>query len=126
MAGQDRYDYDPNGNMVVRHKGLSDQQTLAWDAENRLTGVFAPRPPSNGGGAAGPPPAGAHRVYLPMVSHAKPIEAYSYDADGRRVMRVTDTETTLCISGQYEVTLRAGVPMTHFRVGTAELLGASR
>ncbi len=41
VAGQDRYDYDANGNMVVRHKGLSDQQTLAWDAENRLTGVFA-------------------------------------------------------------------------------------
>ncbi len=119
MAGQDRYDYDPNGNMVVRHKGLSDQQTLAWDAENRLTGVFAPRPPAGGGGPSAPPE-GAHRVFLPMVRWDKPIEAYSYDADGRRVMRVTDTETTLYISGQCEVTLRAGVPMTvtrHYSFG---------
>ncbi len=82
MAGQDRYDYDLNGNMVVRHKGLSDQQTLAWDAENRLTGVFAP-PPAGGGGPSAPPE-GAHRAFLPMVRWDKPIEAYSYDADGHR------------------------------------------
>lgn len=120
VVGQDRYDYDPNGNMVVRHKGLSDQQTLAWDAENRLTGVFAPRPPSSGGGGPAAPPAGTHRVYLPMVSHEKPIEAYSYDADGRRVMRARDAETTVYVNPAYEVTLRAGGPTTvtkHYTFG---------
>ena len=35
----DRFDYDANGNMVARNKGLSSQQTLVWDAENRLSQV---------------------------------------------------------------------------------------
>ena len=39
IAGADRFDYDANGNMVKRNKGLSDQQTLVWDAENRLSQV---------------------------------------------------------------------------------------
>ena len=32
-------DYDANGNMVKRNKGLTSQQTLVWDAENRLSQV---------------------------------------------------------------------------------------
>ena len=32
----DRFDYDANGNMTVRNKGLAGQQTLVWDAQNRL------------------------------------------------------------------------------------------
>ena len=39
IAGADRFDYDANGNMVVRNKGLTSQQTLVWDDENRLSQV---------------------------------------------------------------------------------------
>ena len=35
----DRFDYDANGNMVTRNKGLDSQQTLVWNAENRLSEV---------------------------------------------------------------------------------------
>ena len=41
MAGADRYDYDGNGNVTVRHKGLSTQQTLTWSHENRLASLTA-------------------------------------------------------------------------------------
>ena len=39
IGNADRFDYDANGNMTVRDKGLSDQQTLVWNAENRLSEV---------------------------------------------------------------------------------------
>ena len=39
IGNADRFDYDANGNMTVRNKGLADQQTLVWDAENRLSQV---------------------------------------------------------------------------------------
>ena len=32
IGNADRFDYDANGNMTVRNKGLADQQTLVWDA----------------------------------------------------------------------------------------------
>ena len=32
----DRFDYDANGNMTVRNKGLASQQTLVWYAQNWL------------------------------------------------------------------------------------------
>ena len=37
IGGDDRFDYDANGNMTVRNKGLAGQQTLVWDAQNRLS-----------------------------------------------------------------------------------------
>ena len=40
IGGNDRFDYDANGNMTARNKGLaSGQQTLVWDAQNRLSEV---------------------------------------------------------------------------------------
>ncbi len=39
IRGADRFDYDANGNMTVRNKGLSSRQTLVWDAQNRLSQV---------------------------------------------------------------------------------------
>ena len=39
IGGNDRFDYDANGNMTVRNKGLAGQQTLVWDAQNRLSQV---------------------------------------------------------------------------------------
>ncbi|RIK46104.1 MAG: hypothetical protein DCC57_15840, partial [Chloroflexi bacterium] len=41
VGGADRYDYDANGNMTIRNKGLSSQQTLTWDHENRLASLTA-------------------------------------------------------------------------------------
>ena len=37
IGNADRFDYDANGNMTTRNKGLADQQTLVWNAENRLS-----------------------------------------------------------------------------------------
>ena len=37
IGSADRFDYDANGNMTVRNKGLASQQTLVWDAQNRLS-----------------------------------------------------------------------------------------
>ena len=36
IGGNDRFDYDANGNMTARNKGLASQQTLVWDAQNWL------------------------------------------------------------------------------------------
>jgi hypothetical protein len=38
-SGADRYDYDANGNVTIRNKGLSTQQGLTWSDENRLVSV---------------------------------------------------------------------------------------
>ena len=45
FGGADKFDYDANGNMTARNKGLTGQQTLVWDAQNRLSQVRD----SNGG-----------------------------------------------------------------------------
>ncbi len=39
VSGIDRYEYDGNGNVTVRNKGLSSRQTLVWNPENRLSSV---------------------------------------------------------------------------------------
>lgn len=40
IGGADRFDYDANGNMTARNKGVAgSEQTLVWDAENRLSEV---------------------------------------------------------------------------------------
>ncbi len=39
IGNADRFDYDANGNMTVRNKGLAAQQVLVWDDENRLSQV---------------------------------------------------------------------------------------
>ena len=41
VAGTDRYDYDANGNVVKRDKGLSTQQTLTYTVESRLSALTA-------------------------------------------------------------------------------------
>ncbi|MBP7963694.1 MAG: RHS repeat-associated core domain-containing protein [Caldilineaceae bacterium] len=65
----DRYDYDANGNMTVRNKGLgTQQQTLVWNDANRLSQV------KNNSGAV--------------------IESYTYDVDGNRIKEVAGTKTT--------------------------------
>ncbi len=77
VNGVDRYDYDANGNMTVRNKGLSSEQTLTWDHENRLETI-------TGGGL--------------------PTESYLYDADGARIKKTSNGVSTYYISPLFEVT----------------------
>ncbi len=72
----DRFDYDANGNMVVRNKGLTSQQTLVWDAENRLSQV--------------------------QDNNGDLVEQYWYSVGGARVKKVSGTTTTYTFFGHYE------------------------
>jgi RHS repeat-associated protein len=75
VGGLDRYDYDANGNVSVRHKGLSTQQTLTWSHENRLASLTA---------------TGINESYL-------------YDDTGIRVKKVSGGATTYYPFPHYEV-----------------------
>jgi RHS repeat-associated protein len=78
ISGADRYDYDANGNVTVRNKGLSTQQSLTWSDENRLVSV-------TGSGAN-----------LPEWS--------LYDPDGQRVKKINNsTIATFYPFPHYEV-----------------------
>ena len=79
----DRFDYDANGNMVKRNKGLSDQQTLVWDAENRLSQV--------------------------RDNNGDLVEQYWYDVDGARVKKTRGSTTTYTFFAQYEEEVTNGV-----------------
>ena len=72
----DRFDYDANGNMVKRNKGLTSQQTLVWDAENRLSQV--------------------------QDNNGDLVEQYWYDVGGARVKKVSGSTTTYTFFGHYE------------------------
>ncbi len=88
----DRFDYDANGNMTVRNKGLSGQQTLEWDAENRLSQV--------------------------QDNNGDLVEQYWYDVDGARVKKVSGT-TTYTFFGHYEeeVTNGTTTAISHYTFG---------
>ncbi len=108
VNGADRYDYDLNGNLALRNKGVANQeQVLAWDAQNRLSAVtYTNRTASGGGGS--PPPVLCNgvpckRVYFPLLVKQEPAERYSYDADGARVRKESKTEITRIIGPHYEV-----------------------
>ena len=77
VNGIDRYDYDANGNMLIRNKGLSSQQSLTWNHENQLAMI-------SGGGL--------------------PTESYLYDADGSRIIKTSNGVSTYYISPLFEVT----------------------
>ena len=83
IAGADRFDYDANGNMVKRNKGLSDQQTLVWDAENRLSQV--------------------------LDSNGDLVERYWYGVEGMRVKKTRGSTTTYTFFAQYEEEVTNGV-----------------
>ena len=69
VNGVDRYDYDANGHMVVRSKGVSGQeQALQWDANNRLAQV---------------------------VSSSGVTETYLYDESGQRVRKQAAYSSTV-------------------------------
>ena len=92
IGGTDRFDYDANGNMTARNKGLG-QQTLVWDAQNRLSEVR-----DNNGGM---------------------LEQYWYDAGGGRVKKVSGTTTTYTFFGHYEEEVSSGVTtaISHYNFG---------
>ena len=72
----DRFDYDANGNMTKRNKGLASQQTLVWDAENRLSQV--------------------------QDNNGDLVEQYWYGVAGARVKKTSGTTTTYTFFGHYE------------------------
>ena len=72
----DRFDYDANGNMTKRNKGLTSQQTLMWDAENRLSQV--------------------------QDNNGDLLEQYWYEVGGARVKKVSGSTTTYTFFGYYE------------------------
>ena len=83
IGGNDCFDYDANGNMTVRNKGLASQQTLVWDAQNRLSQV--------------------------QDNNGSLLEQYWYDVDGGRVKKVSGTTTTYTFFGHYEEEATGGV-----------------
>ncbi len=83
IGGADRFDYDANGNMTVRNKGLAGQQTLVWDAQNRLSQV--------------------------QDNNGDLLEQYWYGVNGARVKKVSGTTTTYIFFGHYEEEETGGV-----------------
>ncbi|MGW0810913.1 RHS repeat-associated core domain-containing protein [Nonomuraea sp. NPDC002799] len=76
------YGYDPAGRTITRTLG-GDQQVLTWDTEGNLTKV------------------------APAAGHTGATTSYLYDADGTRLIKRTDTATTLYLGGT-EITLLKG------------------
>ncbi len=93
IGGADRFDYDANGNMTVRNKGLTGQQTLVWDAQNRLSEV--------------------------RDNNGDMLEQYRYDVDGSRVKKVNGSTTTYTFFGHYEEEVTNGVTtaISHYTFG---------
>ena len=83
IGGNDRFDYDANGNMTVRNKGLTGQQTLVWDAQNRLSQV--------------------------QDNNGSLLEQYWYDVDGARVKKVSG-RTSVTTAGSVVEGSRAYYP----------------
>ena len=92
--GSDRFDYDANGNMTVRNKGVvGSEQTLVWDAENRLAEV--------------------------QDANGTTQERYGYDAGGARVRKTSGTTTTYTFFAHYEEEVTNGVTtaISHYTFG---------
>ena len=68
--------YNANDNMVKRNKGLSDEQTLVWDDENRLSQV--------------------------QDDQGNLLERYWYGAAGMRVKKTSGSTTTYTFFGHCE------------------------
>ena len=82
IGNADHFDYDANGNMVKRNKGLTDAQTLVWDAENRLSEV--------------------------QDSNGDMVVQYWYDVDGARINKTSGSTTTYTFFGHYEEEVSGG------------------
>ena len=94
IGGNDRFDYDANGNMTVRNKGVAgSEQTLVWDAENRLAEV--------------------------QDANGTMQEQYGYDAGGGRVKKTSGTTTTYTFFAHYEEEVSSGTTtaISHYSFG---------
>ena len=94
IGGADRFDYDANGNMTARNKGVAgSEQALVWDAENRLSEVR-----DNNGGL---------------------VERYVYDVAGMRVKKESGSTTTYTFFAHYEEEVTSGVTtaVSHYAFG---------
>mgnify|MGYP007122350939 CR=1 FL=1 len=85
VGGVDREDYDLNGGMTVRGKGLSSQQTLRWDSHARLA----------------------------QVTGVGVSESYLYDVGGQRIRKTTGAVSTFYPFADYEQT-GGGVVTKHY------------
>ena len=83
--GTTTYDYDANGNMTRR-----GDQTLEWDAMNRLSRVLE-------GGV--------------------PIATFTYDGNGQRIKREEGGETIVYVGKYYEKNLTTGVETFNYYLG---------
>ena len=97
IGNADRFDYDANGNMTTRNKGLADQQTLVWNAENHLSEV--------------------------QDSAGDMIERYWYDIGGSRVKKVSGSTTTYTLFGHYEEEVSGGstTEIRHYSFGSLRI-----
>ena len=97
IGNADRFDYDANGNMTKRSKGLSDQQTLVWNAENRLSEV--------------------------QDNNGDMVESYWYDIGGARVKKTSGATTTYTFFGHYEEEVTNGVTtaISHYSFGSLRI-----
>ena len=93
IGGQDRFDYDANGNVVKRNKGLDGEQALVWDAQNRLSQV------RNKSGDL--------------------VEQYWYGVEGARVKKTSGGTTTYTFFAHYEeeVTGTVTTAVSHYSFG---------
>ena len=80
--------------MTTRNKGLADQQTLVWNAENHLSEV--------------------------QDSAGDMIERYWYDIGGSRVKKVSGSTTTYTLFGHYEEEVSGGSTTTYTFFGHYE------
>ena len=84
--------------MTARNKGLaSGQQTLVWDAQNRLSQV--------------------------QDNNGNLFEQYWYDVDGSRVKKTRGTTTTYTFFAHYEEEVSSGVTtaISHYSLGSLRI-----
>ena len=84
--------------MTARNKGLaSGQQTLVWDAQNRLSQV--------------------------QDNNGNLLEQYWYDVDGSRVKKTRGTTTTYTFFAHYEEEVSSGVTtaISHYSLGSLRI-----
>ena len=93
IGGSDRFDYNANGNMVKRNKGLAGQQSFVWDAQNRLSQV--------------------------QDNNGNLVERYWYGGEGMRVKKMSGTTTTYTFFAHYEEEVTGVVTTTvsHYSFG---------
>ncbi|MBK8050285.1 MAG: RHS repeat protein [Anaerolineales bacterium] len=89
VNGVDRYDYDANGNLIRRNKGLAASQVLTWTADNRLA----------------------------TVQSSTLTERYAYAPDGERIWKETNGAVTRTPFAHYEVEVASNTVTRYYSFG---------